>query len=375
MKIFFDHKIFVNQNYGGPSRYIASLVNYLNYEKDVSAKIFAPFHINGYLSTLNNKKFKFGYKLPFSNNINKYIRLKKGLMRLNDKINNHLFNKFSPDIFHTTYYDNFFFPENKKTVLTVHDLIHEIFRKDYGFPENYFPKEKAIQRADQIICVSNSTKKDLMRYYSVAEDKITVIYHSSPFENSNNDIKELNLKILKEKYFLYVGSRWKYKNFSKLLKALNKNKKILNDHKLVLFGGGKITNEEIKEIKNFNVDLDKIVHLSGDENLLKNLYKFAQFFIYPSKYEGFGIPILESFSQNCPVICSDTSSLPEVAGDAALYFDPNDEESILEKISVITSDKKVRDNCIQKGLNRLSQFSWKKCASETINVYNKLFDR
>jgi glycosyltransferase involved in cell wall biosynthesis len=157
------------------------------------------------------------------------------------------------------------------------------------------------------------------------------------------------------------------------LKALNLNKKIFINHQLVLFGGGKITNDEIKKILDLNLDPKNIIQLNGDDNLLKTLYQNSEFFIYPSKYEGFGIPILESFSQHCPVLCSNTSSFPEVAGNAAIYFDPNDYSSISECIDKIISSKKIKDYYIKKGLDRLKLFSWKKCAAETKNIYNNLF--
>jgi len=372
MKIFFDHKIFVNQNYGGPSRYITSLVDQLNNNKNINARIFAPFHINNYLSKLHQKKINPSFKLPFSDQINKFYKVKKKLMLANGLINKYIFKKFNPDILHTTYYDDDFFPNNKKIVLTVHDLIHEIFRADYGFKKSYLPKRKMIDRADHIICVSESTKIDLINYYNVPDNKITVIYHSSPFENDEKQTYKMDINILNEKYFLYVGSRWKYKNFSNLLKTLKFNTSILKNYKLVLFGGGRITNSEINQIKKLDLNIDNIIHFSGNEKLLKNLYRHAEFLIYPSKYEGFGIPVLESFSQECPVICSNTSSLPEVAGDAALYFDPNDVSSISDSITKITSSEEIKRIYIQKGLKRLQSFSWEKCANETINVYNNL---
>ena len=120
--------------------------------------------------------------------------------------------------------------------------------------------------------------------------------------------------------------------------------------------------------------MDRITHINGDENLLRSLYKNAEFFIYTSKYEGFGIPILESFSQNCPVLCSNTSSLPEVAGDAAIYFNPDDYTSISEAIEKIIYSNNEKGNLIKKGRERLKLFSWEKCAEETNKVYKKILD-
>ena len=125
-------------------------------------------------------------------------------------------------------------------------------------------------------------------------------------------------------------------------------------------------------INKYNLNKSRILQLHGNDTLLKSLYRNAEFFIYPTKYEGFGIPLLESFSQKCPVLCSNIPSLREVAGNAAIYFDPDDIESIFNGIERITVDKENKDQYIKKGLIRLKEFSWKKCAYETLNVYKKL---
>ena len=142
MKIFFDHKIFVNQNYGGPSRYYSNLVKYINKIEKMNAKIFAPLHINNYLSKLKKENLKFSKKIFFGDEIYKYYSLKKKLMAVNNIINLFYIKKFKPDILHSTYYDEDKFPKDLKMVITVYDLIHEIFKNDYGFKKEYLPKKK-----------------------------------------------------------------------------------------------------------------------------------------------------------------------------------------------------------------------------------------
>ena len=267
MKIFFDHKIFVNQKYGGPSRYFANLVKELNFLDSTTAKIFAPLHINNYLNNLNKNNIGFSNKFLFQERFAKSPRLNKKLMGLNNYLNKFFFSTFKPDIFHTTYYNKDFIANKKKLVVTVFDLIHEIYRKEYNFSKQYLPKKEILNSAEHIICISNSTKNDLMKYYDIPEKKISVTYLATDFKLIDNQ------PVLKEKYFLYVGSRWKYKNFSALLEVLGYDKNILQNFKLVIFGGGKLSTEEIELINKYNIDKTKIIHFEGDDNLLKSLYK------------------------------------------------------------------------------------------------------
>ncbi len=370
MKIFFDHKIFVNQNYGGPSRYIVNLVSNLNQIENLKAKVFAPMHINNYLDQLKVKEKGLGFKIPMSTQINKYNKIKRKLMEANDFINKFSIKGFQPDIYHTTYYDKSSLSNSKNMVITVYDLIHELFRDEYGFSKNYLPKDIILKQACHIICISESTKKDLVNIYNINPKKITVIYLATNFSSYKNH-KDFE-KVIDGKYFLFVGSRWKYKNFSNLLKAISINSHLQKNYKLVLFGGGPLVKDEINLINELKINKKNIVHLNGNEYFLKSLYKNAEFFIYPSKYEGFGIPILESFSQSCPVLCSNTSSLPEVAGDAVLFFNPNEPEEISSTIDKFISSIENKNILIKKGLKRLNLFSWSKCAQQTFKVYQKI---
>ena len=372
MKIFFDHKIFSKQCYGGPSRYYVNLVNKLNELTKVDAKIFAPLHINFFLSSNFPNNIGISNKLPFSKTLDQFNSIKKQILKLNNIFNESHLNKFNPDIVHTTYYDEYFPKNSDNLVITVFDLIHEIFSEDYGKKSKFLPKLNILRRAREIICISESTKKDLIKFYNIPDEKISVTYLANSLSMSNKD--EYKDNIILDKYFLYVGGRWKYKNFNQLIYALNYNPKILNDLKLVIFGGGKLNDDEKKLFNKLNINMNRITHINGDENLLKSLYKNAEFFIYTSKYEGFGIPILESFSQDCPVLCSNTSSLPEVAGEAAIYFNPNDYTSISDAIEKITYSNNEKKIFKKKGKERLKFFSWEKCAKETNEVYKKVLN-
>ena len=364
MNIFFDHKIFVQQKLGGPSRYIINLAKHLNEEKN-NAKIFAPLHINDFLKKSSKIVKGFEKKIFFPDQFEKSIKLKKILRSINNILIPSFINKFSPNIIHTTYYDEDNY-KDKKIVVTVYDCIHEIFYKDYGFEKINYPKKKILEKADHVICISKTTKNDLINIYNVDENKISVTYlatYTDSYDAGN---------FFKFPYILYVGSRWKYKNFSKLLKTLSINKNFLKDFKLVIFGGGKLNNSELKLMKELNLNKEDIIHLEGGDEILNACYSNARLLVYPSLYEGFGLPILEAFENNCPVVCSDSSSLPEVADDAAFYFNPKDEQSMYDSISKICYSDQLRNELLIKGKNRVKNFSWKKCAKETLNVYNKL---
>lgn len=367
MKIIFDFKIFSHQRFGGPSRYFYNLFEHISLiNKDTY--VVSPFYCNEFLKKSNFKQNIKGIYIP------KYKYINLALNFFNKKFSNLLIKKFNPQILHTTDYSFSVSDKNKKLVVTVHDLIHEIFYQDFGNDNKFRPKKRILDLADHVICVSNNTKNDLINFYKIDQKKISVIYHGNSFSNVKNfENKKLNLK-LDFKYFLYIGSRKRYKNFFSIVKAIKKNKQIYNEYKLVCFGGGKLLKSEIKKFNEYQIDIKKIIIIENycDDFLLYKLYKNASALIYPSKYEGFGMPIIEAMSLRCPVICSNASSLPEVYGDAALTFSPFSEKEILKSIESIVSDKELKSKLIRLGIKQSTKFSWEKCANQTLDVYKKL---
>ena len=148
---------------------------------------------------------------------------------------------------------------------------------------------------------------------------------------------------------------------------LNKDKNLC----VICAGGGKFNFKELEIFSSLNIT-NQITQYTLGDNALASLYQNAQLFVYPSLYEGFGIPILESFACQCPLLCSNTSSLPEVAGDGACYFDPYSEESMRNSITTVLGDECLQDELRQKGAVRLKQFSWKKTAIETKKIYESV---
>jgi len=372
MKILYDYQIFYDQEYGGPSRYFFNLAKKLIKKEDL--KICAPIHINNYLNYLpkknvygvkinNNlaKKIPFKIKTPF----NKYF-----IETLNKILTNHFIKNYKPDIIHQTFF-NSLKKTDTATVLTIHDLIHEKFHAEYNRDSNYKPKQKAIENADQIICVSKSTYIDLIKYYDVSKKKIKVIYHGYDFNFSDKYFSEKKSIEINKSYLLYVGKRKGYKNFVSFLKMYSLSNKLKKDFNIVCFGGGPLQKDEIKLIDNLNIK-QNIFQIFGDDEKLSFLYKNARALIYPSKYEGFGLPVLEAMASNCPVICSNSSSLPEVGGDSVQYFDPYNQDEMNDVINTtIYSDTKLEE-LKKRGVLQSKLFSWDKCSSETLNTYKDL---
>ena len=363
MKVIFDYSIFFHQKYGGISRYFLNLHNEL-VKKKVNAKIIAPLHNNIFLKKYNNK---FTYNFYIKN----YPKFTRRLL----KKYNHFFSKFyskinKTDIIHKTFYEKNICNNSKvKKIITVYDLAHEIYYKEYNNPKEFRPKNDALKNIDYIICPSKKTKSDLINYYKIPENKIEVIYMGIyKFEN----IKDQNLSMDNDPFLLYVGDRKRYKNFITLLKAFSISSKLPNDFKLVCFGGGKFTEAEKKMIIDFKIKENKIIQIDGDDSHLLYLYKNAKAFVFPSKYEGLGLPHLEAMSLGCPVISSNHEAILEAVGDAAELFNPDSfEELCLKMEETLYSSEKIK-NLINRGFDRSKNFSWEKCSNETFKLYEKI---
>ena len=238
------------------------------------------------------------------------------------------------------------------------------------FPE-YFPKsgaenkKKMILSADAIIAVSNKTKEDIISLLKVNPKNIYVV-HQGGLMGVKNEVKNSENPL---KYFLYVGDRDKYKNFSLLIEEikyiLKKNKKI----KILCVGGGKFKTKELDLMGEFK---NRFIQLNLTDKELIWAYRHALALIITSLYEGFGIPVIEAMSLECPVILNKTSSLPEVAGDAGLYYDSNKKNDLKNKINYLLNNPKQKKELIRKGYLRAKKFSWEKCVKETISVYKKV---
>jgi len=365
MKIAFDYQIFSMQSFGGISRYFNSLA--LKFSKlDHDITIFAGIHRNKYLSSLPKPIVK-GYQ------VTKYPpRSAKLFLLANHYLTNYQIQQWKPDVIHETYYSISNRISNKlPRIVTAYDMVHELFPKQFKKKEHITQKKiSTFNRADHIISISHNTKKDLVKFFDIPPEKITVVHLACDiFDQTNSN--SINSSFIKP-FLLYVGARGGYKNFNRFLEAISKSQKLINDFDIVAFGGGILSIKENTLIHSLGFKKDQVKQIGGDDSVLAALYQEATAFVYPSLYEGFGIPPLESMAYECPVISSNTSSLPEVVGEAGEYFNPEDIESIKLSIeNVVYSPSRILA-LKAKGLERINHFSWEKCAQDTLKVYKTL---
>ncbi len=261
-------------------------------------------------------------------------------------------------------------------VVTIHDLSYFYYPQEFLKQDLYKLKnwtKYSVAKAKKVIAVSKTTKKDLIKFYNVPDEKIEVIYngYGKNVRNQISKIKNINqkLNVKKNKFLLYVGTLQPRKNLTVLIKAFAVFKKDNPDFRLIIVGKkGWLFDEIFQQVKDLGIEQEVIFTGYIPDSELAELYKNAFCYVMPSLYEGFGIPILEAMSYGCPVISSFSSSLPEVGGEACLYFDPKNEKDLWEKLKEMRENAHLRNELIKKGKERVKLFSWRTCAQETLNV-------
>lgn len=266
----------------------------------------------------------------------------------------------------------------KKSIITIHDVAFMHLKKAYSRFQFWYLKKTtkhAVKKASQIIVPSNATKKDLKHFFNCPDEKIQVISHGCDFtpKNLNHDteseiLKRMNLK-KKDNYFLFVGRLEEKKNLSRLIKAfMGFSGKFLN-YRLVLAGkrgtGFKNIFKTAAKLEAF-----KKVYMPGyiTENEKHVLFKYSSAFVFPSLYEGFGFPVLEAYHYKKPVITSNSASLPEVAGDGAIYVDPYSINSIQEGLESLIKNPRKKEQTIERQNEQLNKFNWKDSIDKTVQV-------
>ncbi|MBK0383664.1 glycosyltransferase family 4 protein [Pedobacter sp. SD-b] len=363
-KIFFDHQKFTTQKFGGISRYFANIIHTIKQEPD------------------------FGYSLGVANSNNYYIKEEKQFLnnafadfllqseygfrkfKLNELYCKYLLKQNNFDVFHPTYYEPYFIKDLKKPmVTTIHDMTHE------RLPQYFWVKDPLTQykrinanRADKIIAISNTTKNDLLTYLPVDESKIEVIYHGIDLETPLVFEEIIGLP---KNYLLFIGDRGGYKNFYLLLDAFAEISKKNPDIELVLAGGGNLEGVDIETINRLKLN-DRVKHFNVSDGQLNYLYQNALIFIYPSLYEGFGLPILEAFKAKCPVLLSQTDCFEEIAQNSTAFFSPYSLDDLIFQIDKLINDSKLREELVKKGEKRLADFPLQKSMDKTLALYKTL---
>ena len=249
-------------------------------------------------------------------------------------------------------------------VVTIHDMIPE----EYHDRRRVWQRRMCVRKADHIICVSEYTRQSMLEWYpEVDPQKTSVIYHGYSFPGFPKE------RIIADDYLLFVGNRGGYKNFNLMLEAVAE---ILKERSLKLVcAGNPFTAAEKQLIEGLDLRQNVIEFGFADDEELSSLYQYASLFIFPSKLEGFGIPILEAMSHDCPICLSNASCFPEIAQDAADYFDPDSPESVAASVRKVLDDAEYRKSLVEKGRARVKEFSWDKAAAETLEVYKKVLEK
>lgn len=356
--ILYDNQIFDIQRFGGISRYFCEIIRRLKIKNDIAVR----YSINYYLTTYNLGR----HRIPLPRFI--FRRYRKHFQNENREFSNVILKKNKNYLFHPTYYDPYFLKiiGDNPYVITVHDMIHEKFPSCFSDANEMIKQKKeVITHANRIIAISENTKKDIIELLQVSPNKIDVIYHST----SMKAFTGRPTPNLPSKFLLFVGDRAPYKNFNRFIKAfsiLSKEDKELN----LICTGMPFSKSEKGHIDKLNIS-NKTIQIKATDKLLCELYSRCMLFVFPSLYEGFGIPILEAYACHCPVALSNTSCFPEIAGNAGIYFDPHSEESIVESIRKVIYNDRKRSGLIQAGNERLKLFSWEKATHLTEKTYLK----
>ena len=374
--------MFDAERVGGVTRYFTCL--WKNLPPDVEFDIAAKSTINHYLQQppfnvpVGTDDFKrFLPSLNFRGKARLFDQLcKLGLLHSGTEINRRFFisklKEGNYDIIHLTgahAYGDAWRPYvgRKPVVVTIYDLIPDMV---YGNKTIRRWRAEILKAATKIIAISNHTKNDIISQYGIPEDRISVIYLGAEMGDELKSVSTLEGR----RYILYVGKRDRYKNFAFMVKALAPV--FAKDPSLLLVcTGSEFTEDESCLLEECGM-AGRVSVCMYDEDELRWLYANALVFIYPSKHEGFGIPVLDAFALGCPVLLANATCFPEVGGDAALYFDPTDEDDLRRQLLRLMGDgedsKRLRADLVARGKERVKLFSWVKCAHETAKIYRQV---
>uniref|UniRef100_A0AB33JF64 Glycosyltransferase family 4 protein n=5 Tax=unclassified Prevotella TaxID=2638335 RepID=A0AB33JF64_9BACT len=353
MKVLFDHQIF-NYVFGGASKYFSMLLANMSPDLWETTSLFSS---NEYVKSLGLFK-TYPYRFRGQAILADY---------LNRPYTNMVMRRQNFDVYHQTNFGTFCFAAlgNKPMVTTYHDSNLSTIDPH---PEIVERQRKSLDRAQAIIAVSANTQKDLLELFPGHEKKVRVIYHGI-------EMPDMSLlphqRLVERPYILYVGRRTEYKNFKLFIQAFS----LLSQKEDVCLvcTSERFTAEEMEMFAKLGIS-DKVIHIKANEVMMKQLYRDAITFVFPSLYEGFGMPILEAWSCHCPVILSDCSCFPEIAGNAALYFNAKSIEECCNCMMHLISDNQQRDELIRLGDQRVVQFSWERCTQAHLEIYKELMD-
>lgn len=376
MRVLLDYQAFEMQRFGGVSKSYAELISHLQ-EEGVSCKVGLKESDNAYIKLSDLKPLHYTHDKYFGGK--RWIKGQRTLTRkimqaaghkndcldINQEYCIKLLKQQQFDIFEPTFFNPYFLPylNGKPFVLTVHDMIPELLDVDRPQAEL---KKLLCPLAAHIHVPSQNTKDDLIRIMDIPPEKITVIPHGAP------DTPPHRKALLENPYLLYVGARGAYKNFALFITECTH----ITQHApnlQVVCTGEPFSNDETALLSKLKIREHVICIPHVSEEQLQALYQHAVAFVYPSAYEGFGIPILEAFVNRCPVLLNNASCFPEIGGDAAIYFDINRNGDLAEQVGTfLQTSEQDRKDLIARGRERAKLFSWKESARKLKQVYDSI---
>jgi glycosyltransferase involved in cell wall biosynthesis len=366
MKILYDHQVFSLQDHGGGSVYFYELASRLGRLADIDVDVLLGF--NHCLYPFRSLE-QFGTRIVGWN-----IGPGPGLVRyaLNEAATGAwCLAAGSWDIYHSTQYRRMPTVRARRTVATNHDCTQERFPELFDDANRVIKAKKRLyEQADAIMCVSESSCKDVLQFYNIDRRKTHVVHQGVPRLVRDPEGARDFAARLRRPFLLSVGARYSYKNFDGLLNAFASGG-FARDFDLVVIGGGALNSAELSQIQRLELS-DTILHFAFvNESILAEAYSRAALFVSPSLYEGFGLPPLEALSLSCPVLASNSASIPEICGDAALYFDPAIPGDMERGIRDALNDPNREQRMIM-GIRRAARYSWQTNAEKTLEVYRSL---
>jgi glycosyltransferase involved in cell wall biosynthesis len=368
MKILYDHQAFSLQNEGGITRYFHEIIRRLCRIDGVQ-----PTSLIGFSNV--DVAIKADLTSGGHSSLWSWPHLRPGLARyaVNEAISSGLAmveGKF--DIYHNTLYRFMPLARAKRYVSTHHDCIHERFPELFKDRERIFrAKRKMFSQADLIFCVSESSRADLQEFYKIEPGRAKVIYNGISEMKRTQSGRDQLKNIIDTDFILYVGRRDGYKNFEGLIRAIVQSG-TSRTHTLVALGGGTFSAQERRLIRDSGLDGRVVLVPKVSPELLAECYSTASLFVYPSRYEGFGLPPLEAMQLKCPALVARSAATAEVCKDGAFFFDPDQPDEFNEMLKLSLFDSSAREAMVIRGLEVSEFYSWDKCASEVLTGYQSL---